>query len=51
MDEEMKSRNRTISANNPEWQKIKDAAKKAGIPTARWARETLLAAAQKKAGK
>lgn len=51
MDESLKSKNRTITASDPEWEKIKDAAKKAGVPLSRWVRGILLAAAKKGGGK
>ncbi|MGA3172571.1 MAG: hypothetical protein ABSE62_16335 [Chthoniobacteraceae bacterium] len=35
----------SLRVSKPEWQKISDAAKKAGEPETRWARKALLAAA------
>jgi hypothetical protein len=35
----------SLRVSKPEWQKIKDAAKKAGEAETRWARKALLAAA------
>lgn len=34
----------SLRLSKPEWQRIKDAAKKEGEPETRWARKTLLAA-------
>jgi hypothetical protein len=34
----------SLRVSKPEWERVKTAAKKAGQPVTRWARETLLAA-------
>jgi hypothetical protein len=48
MDDKMKSKNRTVSANDSDWEEVQAAAKRAGIPTSRWVMSLALTAARQR---